>query len=134
MTRDERLRKNCELCKKLRDPDSFMAAVHVKIDLGECETCEVTLSQPSADNEIILEAYELLPRNYDGFTGRKLIRLSEVKEVFAMLGISPSRFDDCYIRLMHFHGELISNLEKKTPKNPPPKGSSGFDQDSADRG
>jgi hypothetical protein len=98
-----------------------MAGAQVRIaELGDCEECEVIRSQPNTDNEIIIEAYELLPRNYDGFTGAKLIHLSEVKEIFKMLGVSERRFDDVYLRLMHFHSELTHNLrsrhETKRPK------------------
>jgi hypothetical protein len=89
-----------------------MAGAQVQLNLGDCETCEVTISQPIPENEIILEAYELLPRNYDGFTGSKIIRLDEVREVFSMLGASPKRFDDLYMRLMYFHQELLDGVHR----------------------
>lgn len=106
-----------------------MAGAQVRIaEIGDCEKCEVTNSQPSNDNEIIIEAYELLPRNYDGFTGIKLIYLSEVKEIFSMLGVSARRFDDVYQRLMWFHDELTRNrTEKHENKKQPPKGSGDKD-------
>jgi hypothetical protein len=130
MAKDETKRKNCETCQKLRDPANFMAGAQVRIaDLGDCEECEVTRSQPSNDNEIIIEAYEILPRNYDGFTGAKLIHLSEVKEIFKMLGVSERRFDDVYLRLMYFHGELTRSLSQRHERKP--KTSSG-DQDFSD--
>jgi len=97
--------------------DSFIAGAQVRVaELGDCATCEVTLSQPIGDNEDILEAYSLLPSNYDGWTGIKVIRYEEVISVLKMLDLPEERYDDYYKRLMFFHEQLIVGRSKERDK------------------
>ena len=101
----------------LASPESFLAGAVVYIDgLGDCANCEVTHSQPSLDNEVILELYDLLPKNYDGFTGMLMLSVVDVTGAFEVLGVPRARWDDYYMRLMYFHEELTRKRLENRPR------------------
>ena len=111
LAKDPKTKKSCDKCIMFKDPTAFEAGAQVLVaGAGDCEKCIVRLSQPSADNELILEAYGLLPSNYEGWTGYKVVRYEEVMEIFRMLKLPELYFDDYYKRLMFLHEQLIKFL------------------------
>lgn len=107
-------RKSCELCRKLTSPESFAPGAQVRIsEVGDCEKCEVMLAQPSEDNEPIMTLYDLLPSNFDGFSGYRIITLRDVLGLFDLFGVSSELREDYYQRLMFFHSQLVENSEAK---------------------
>ena len=124
LAKDPKRRKDCEKCRQLRDASNYLAGAQVNVaeQLGDCAKCEVMRAQPSYDNEPILEAYVLLPSNYDGWTGSKVIRYEEVMKVFEMMKLSPDRYDDYYKRLMFFHEQLVSLRSQERERESKRKG------------
>ena len=101
----------------MRDASSFLAGAQVHIEgLGDCTTCEITLAQPNADNEIILELWDSLPKNYDGWSGNLVISVDDVTKMFELLGIPKQYWDNYYLRLVHFQEELLRNRRENVKK------------------
>jgi hypothetical protein len=114
MARDDKTKKNCDLCKKFRDTNSFLAGAQVYIDgLGDCATCEVTNSQPSADNQIIIDLYDQLPKSFDGWTGMLQVSAGDIMHVLEVAGIPRERHDDYFMRIAFFHEQLLAALSKR---------------------
>ena len=108
----EKSRMNCKLCKLLTSPQSFALGSQVHIaEVGNCETCEVALSTPSSDNEPIMELYNMLPQNFDGFSGYRIISFSDIMGLFDLIGVLKELREDFYFRLKFFHEQLISAIE-----------------------
>jgi len=111
--------KSCEKCHKIRSglPKS-------KRDLFfplDCENCYVNLSQPIADNEIIVDLYNLLPLNFSDWSGLRFITTSDIRFVFEIFDIPKKFWDDYYQRLTFLNNKLIEiqidEEKKKTKKN-----------------
>jgi len=101
-------KKNCKDCKKLANPDSFQKGVRVRIaGVMDCENCEVTKSQPIESNENIIELYNALPENYDGFSGLRIISATDIKFVLELWDVSEGLWDGYYTRLLYFHTEYM---------------------------
>lgn len=101
----------------MQNANSFLAGAQVRIEgLGDCPTCEVTLSQPNEDNEIILELWDRLPKNYDGWSGNMVISVDDITQMFKVLGIPERYWDDYYLRLVHFQEELLRNRREHVKK------------------
>ena len=81
-------------------------------EAGDCERCEVFLSRPTDDNEIIVELYNLLPPNYDGFSGFRVLTLSDIIQMFDMFGVLQELREDYYRRLVYFHDEMMDARSK----------------------
>ena len=97
----------------MRDSSAFEAGVYIEIkNVENCDDCEVTRAQPAFDNEVIFDLYFLLPDNFDGFTGFKIITLSDIIELFKMFDVHQDLWDDYYMRLMYFHEALITKKSK----------------------
>ena len=101
----------------MRDASSFLAGAQVRIEgLGDCSTCEVTLSQPSEDNEIIFELWDNLPKNYDGWSGNLVISVDDITKMFTILGIPEECWDNYYLRIVYFQEELLHNRRDNVKK------------------
>lgn len=106
-------KKNCDDCKRMRDPDSFAKGSAVKIfEAFDCDKCEVKKAQPIPDNENILDLYNSLPHNYDGYTGLRIFDVSAVKFLFNIFDVDEDVQDDYYMRLVYLHGEIVTANEE----------------------
>jgi len=106
-------KKNCEDCKRLRDPESFAKGSAVKIfEAFDCEKCEVKKGQPIPENENILELYNSIPHNYDGYTGLRILDVNAIKFLFEIFDVGKDIQDDYYRKLVFLHGEIVEINEK----------------------
>jgi len=95
------------------NPGAFGPDVQFRVEgVGDCGSCIVTRSQPNQDNEIIIELYDLLPKNYDGWTGAKVVSFADVVGLFKMFEVREELWDDYYLRLMYFHDQLFEHRQK----------------------
>lgn len=111
-------KKNCKDCKRLRDPDSFAKGSAVKIfEISDCEKCEVKKAQPILENENVIDLYNSIPHNYDGYTGLRILDVNAIKFLFEVYDVDKNMQDDYYKKLVYFHGEVVrvneEVLEKK---------------------
>ena len=108
----KRFARSCEDCKRLGNPDNFVKGSRVKIfEALDCEHCEVRKYQPIAENEDIMELYDILPNNYDAF-GIRMINVSDIKSMLELLDIPRELWDDIYQRLVFYHNEIIKAVSK----------------------
>jgi len=106
-------KKNCDDCRRLRDPESFAKGSAVKIfEAFDCEKCEVKKGQPVPENENILELYNSLPHNYDGYTGLRILDVNAIKFLFEIFDVGKDIQDDYYRKLVFLHGEIVDASEK----------------------
>jgi len=106
-------KKNCEDCKRLRDPESFAKGSAVKIfEAFDCEKCEVKKGQPIPENENILELYNSIPHNYDGYTGLRILDVNAIKFLFEIFDVGKDIQDDYYRKLVFLHGEIVEVSEE----------------------
>jgi len=106
-------KKNCDDCKRLRDPESFAKGSAVKIfEAFDCEECEVKKGQPIPENENILELYNSIPHNYDGYTGLRILDVNAIKFLFEVFDVGKNIQDDYYRKLVYLHGEIVNANEK----------------------
>jgi len=106
-------KKNCEDCKRLRDPDSFAKGVAARIfEAFDCDNCEVKKAQPLEANENILELYNSIPHNYDGYTGLRILDVNAIKFLFEVFDVGKNIQDDYYRKLVYLHGEIVAANEK----------------------
>jgi len=106
-------KKNCDDCKRLRDPDSFAKGSTVKIfEAFDCDNCEVKKGQPIPENENILDLYNSLPHNYDGYTGLRILDVNAIQFLFKVFDVDENIQDDYYMRLVYLHGEIVTANEE----------------------
>jgi len=100
-----------------RNPKSFAAGSRVWVaEAFDCVNCEVTKSQPQFGNDVVLDIYEMLPPNYGEWSGAKMFSMHDVISVFRLMEINPIIWDDIYMRLAHFHSELLDARSKEQAK------------------
>ena len=97
----------------MRDPDSFAKGSAVKIfEAFDCDKCEVKKGQPISENENILELYNSLPYNYDGYTGLRILDVTAIQFLFEIFDVDKNVKDDYYRKLVYLHGEIVTANEK----------------------
>lgn len=97
----------------MRDPDSFARGSAVKIfEAFDCDKCEVKKGQPIPENENILELYNSLPHNYDGYTGLRILDVTAIKFLFDVFDVDKDVKDDYYRKLVYLHGEIVTANEE----------------------
>lgn len=116
-------KKDCETCMRLRSPKSFSKGTNIRLpELENCEECEVTLSQPLPENEIILEMYADIPC-YDSMAGLKTFSISDITNLFRLHSIPEVLHEECFNKIVFFHQEYMvgraeaRDKEEKTKKN-----------------
>lgn len=103
-----KLGKDCEQCEKLADPDSYAKGSAVKIPgVYDCENCIVMKYQPSAENQNVVDLYNALPRNYEGYGGFRQISATDIKFVLELFEVDEKLWSDYYRKLIYFHSELL---------------------------
>lgn len=106
-------KKNCDDCKRLRNPDNFAKGSAVKIfEAFDCDNCEVKKAQPIPENENILDLYNSLPHNYDGYTGLRILDVNAIQFLFKVFDVGEDIQDDYYKKLIYLHGEIVTVNEK----------------------
>lgn len=110
-------KRSCETCEMFRSPTSFPKGAKVHIaEAFDCVNCEVTLSQPSQDNENILDLYDSLPQKFDSMSGVKDMSADGIRFVFTLYDIHSDLWEDYYNRLMFFHREFLNARERRDKK------------------
>lgn len=98
------VKKNCEDCEKLDNPDSFAKGVRAKIaGVFDCENCVVTEHLPIQENENIVILYNSLPQNYEGHTGIRIISTADIRFVLEIFSVPEELWDDYYQKILYFH-------------------------------
>lgn len=112
-----RLVRDCEKCERLANPENYPKGAQVKIvEAFDCNTCEVTKYQPTLENENILELYNSLPQNYDGYSGLRILDANAVKFLFELFDVPRELQDSYYLRLIYLHGEVVEASSKARNK------------------
>jgi len=109
--------KTCEWCEQVNNPESFEAGAQAMIgDAGDCEHCEYWNARPIPENENVLFLYESLPKNYDGFSGIRLISASDIFTVFNFYGVVDELREEYYQKILFFHETLVGKILNEREK------------------
>lgn len=108
-----RLQRDCKTCEKLADRDNYPKGARVKIvEAYDCDNCEVVKYQPIAENQNVVELYEALPQNYDGYSGLRQVSANDVRFILELFEVDKDLWYDYYQKIIYFHGELVkANLK-----------------------
>lgn len=103
-----RLKKNCEQCEKLANPDNYPKGARVRIvEAFDCENCEVMEYQPIEENQNIVDLYDALPQNYEGSSGLRQVSATDIRFILELFEVSKDLWYDYYQKITYFHGELV---------------------------
>ena len=117
--KSEQGKKSCKECNRIRG--SVPEKHRDKLLEQECLKCEVFLSQPNCDNEVILDLYNYIPHTYGEWSGSRILTASDIKFVFEVFEVPRELWDDYYERLMLLHNEITDfqaiQQEKESKKS-----------------
>ena len=112
----ENFEKRCEDCKALSDPNSFARGANVRYE-PDCSKCEVVLKQPIEANLNIIELYNILPANFEGFSGLRQMSATDISFLFDLYKVNKEKRYDYYQRLVYLQSQIIvANSEKNAAK------------------
>ena len=112
-----KLVRDCDRCEQLANPENYPKGVRVRIaEAFDCDNCEVTKYQPIVENENILELYNALPQNYDGYSGLRILDANAIKFLFELFEVPKELQDSYYMRLVYLHGEVVEASSKAREK------------------
>lgn len=113
-----KLGKDCKQCEKLADPDNYPKGTAVRIPgIYDCENCIVMEYQPTLENQNVVDLYNALPQNYEGYSGLRQISATDIKFVLELFEVDKGLWSDYYQKLVYFHRELLgASLEIRKKK------------------
>lgn len=104
-----KLGKDCKQCEKLADPDNYPRGAAVKIPgVYDCENCIVMEYQPTLENQNVIDLYNALPQNYEGYGGLRQINAVDIKFVLELFEVDEKLWYDYYQKIVYFCNELMS--------------------------
>jgi len=62
---------------------------------------------------LVLELYDQLPKSFDGWTGMLQVSAGDIMRVLEIVGIPAERHDDYFMRVAHFHEQLLAARSKR---------------------
>jgi hypothetical protein len=103
--------KTCKWCEQVSDPDSFEAGARVMIEgAGDCEHCEYWNARPLPENENVISLYESLPKNFEGFSGFRIISVSDIAAIFDFYQVDLRLREEYYEKILFFHETLTKKI------------------------
>jgi hypothetical protein len=105
--------KDCDWCDNMANPDSFAPGTTVYIaEVYDCEHCEYWNSRLLPENENAIELYRSAPRNFEGWSGIRIISSSDIRFVFEIYGVPECLRDEYYWKILYFHETLINKISE----------------------
>ena len=103
-----RLKKNCEDCEKLANPDNYPKGARVRIaEAFDCENCEVMEHQPIEENQNVLDLYDALPQNYEGSGGFRQVSATDIRFILELFEVNKDLWYDYYQKIAYLHSEVV---------------------------
>ena len=106
------LGKSCEQCRSLLDLSGFEKGARVRVVL-DCENCPVMKARPLPENENIVILYNALPKNYDGFSGQRIVTASDIKFILELYEVPKELWSEYYHKLLFFHEQVLIALSRE---------------------
>ena len=108
--------KDCKECQRLRSPENFAQGTQVwikEVQEDACEECEVMKAQPMVENELAVDLYRSLPRNYDGMSGLQIVTSSDIRFVFRLYDVPEIFWEENYNKILFLWDKIRDIVIKK---------------------